>query len=167
MFKVKYDMTEGRLRRITNRTAALLKSHSGSPGARLRYGTAATNVTSPFIAGGGMNQRYSPVFERAEDPTLAEDFMPADPQTQNKIFRNLIMFDPIAGPATEYWRDLAFSQNVILSGIQDEKILQFYNDAIYASGIIPAMPMLLSDYLTFGKFVFHMLTMKTGTIGPR
>jgi len=104
-----------------------------------------------------MNQRYSPVFERAEDPTLAEDFMPADPQTQNKIFRNLIMFDPIAGPATEYWRDLAFSQNVILSGIRDEKVLQFYNDAIYASGIIPMMPMLLSDYLTFGKFVFHML----------
>lgn len=157
MFKVKYDMTEGRLRRIPNRTAALLKRHSGSPGSQMRYGTAATNVTSPFLAGGGMNQRYSPVFERAEDPTLAEDFMPADPQTQNKIFRNLIMFDPIAGPATEYWRDLAFSQNVILSGIKDERVLQFYNDAIYASGIIPQMPMLLSDYLTFGKFVFHML----------
>ncbi len=157
MFKVKYDMTEGRLRRVPNRTAALLRSHSGSPGAKMRYGTAATNVTSPFLAGGGMNQRYSPVFERAEDPTLAEDFMPADPQTQNKIFRNLIMFDPIAGPATEYWRDLAFSQNVILGGISDPKILQFYNDAIYASGIIPQMPMLLSDYLTFGKFVFHML----------
>jgi len=116
-----------------------------------------TNVTAPMSAGAGMNQRYSPVWERAEDPTLAEDFLPADPQTQNKIFRNLMMFDAIAGPATEYWRDLAFSQNVILSGVNDPKIMQFYQDALYASGVIPMMPMLLSDYLTFGKFVYHQL----------
>ena len=104
-----------------------------------------------------MHQRYSPVWERAEDPTLAEDFLPADAQTQHKIFRNLLMFDAIAGPAIEYWRDMAFSQNVILSGIDDEKVLQFYQDAITSSGIITQMPMLLSDYLAFGKFVFHML----------
>jgi len=172
MFRVKYDMTEGMLRRVRTRTAALMRSHSSSPYSRRRYGTATTssapshlrregttmtNVTAPLQAGAGMSQRYSPVFERAEDPTLAEDFMPADPQTQHKIFRNLIMFDPIAGPATEYWKDLAFSPNVILSGIADEKIIQFYQDAIDASGILAQMPMLLSDYLTFGKFVFHML----------
>lgn len=172
MFRVKYDMTEGMLRRVRTRTAALMRSHSSSPYSRRRYGTSTTssipphlrregttmtNVTAPLQAGAGMSQRYSPVFERAEDPTLAEDFMPADPQTQHKIFRNLIMFDPIAGPATEYWKDLAFSPNVILSGITDEKIIQFYQDAIESSGVLPQMPMLLSDYLTFGKFVFHML----------
>jgi len=157
MFKVKFDMTEGRLRRVNTRTAALMRRHSSSPLAQRRYGTAATNITSPMMPGGGMHQRYSPVFERAEDPTLAEDFMPADPQTQNKIFRNLIMFDPIAGPATEYWRDLAFSSNIVLGGLNDPKLEKFFRDAVDASGIIPIMPMLLSDYLTFGKFVFHML----------
>jgi hypothetical protein len=173
MFKVKFDMTEGRYRRVANRTAAVMRPHSSSPNARRRYGTATTggapaykrrhavgsmtNVTAPAQAGADMSQRYSPVFERAEDPTIAEDFMPADPQTQHKIFRNLIMFDPIAGPATEYYRDLAFSSNVILSGIEDGEIIQFYQDAIEASGIIPIMPVLLSDYLTFGKFVFHMI----------
>lgn len=173
MFKVRFDMTEGRYRRVTNRTAGVMRSHSASSGARRRYGTATTgsipphklrtavgsltNVTAPMQAGADMSQRYSPVFERAEDPTLAEDFMPADPQTQHKIFRNLIMFDPIAGPTTEYWRDLAFSSNVLLSGIDDDKIIQFYQDAIDACGIISIMPMLLGDYLTFGKFVFHMI----------
>ncbi len=158
MFKFRYDLTEGKIiRRVSNRTAAMSRTHSSSPRSRTRYGTAMTNVTAPMAAGGGQSQRYSPVFERAEDPTLAEDFLPADPQTQNKIFRNLMMFDAIAGPATEYWRDLAFSQNVILSGIGDEKVLQFYQDAIYGSGILPMMPMLLSDYLTFGKFVYHQL----------
>ena len=52
-------------------------------------------------AGGGSYQTYSPVYERAEDPTLAEEFLPTDTQTQNKIFRNIIMYDPVAGPATE------------------------------------------------------------------
>lgn len=163
MFKIRYDMTEGRLRKIGSRRAGSYRRHSTSTNATMRYGatrrtaTTSTNITSPALAGGGMSQRYSPVFERAEDPTLAEDFLPADPQTQHKIFRNLIMFDPIAGPAVEYWRDLAFSQNVILSGISDERVLNFYQDAIYASGILPMMPMLLSDFLAFGKFVFHML----------
>jgi hypothetical protein len=110
-----------------------------------------------MLAGAGMHQRYSPVWERAEDPTLAEDFLPSDAQTQHKIFRNLLMFDAIAGPAIEYWRDMAFGNNILLSGISDEKVLRFYQDAIDACGITTQMPMLLSDYLAFGKFVFHML----------
>ena len=151
-------MTEGRLRRAPNRVAALMRPHSSSGRSRLRYGSSSlSNITAPMLAGAGMHQRYSPVWERAEDPTLAEDFLPADAQTQHKIFRNLLMFDAIAGPAIEYWRDMAFSQNIILSGIDDEEVLQFYQDAVTASGIITQMPMLLSDYLAFGKFVFHML----------
>jgi hypothetical protein len=68
-----------------------------------------------------------------------------------------MMLDPIAGPATEYYRDLTFGKKVLLSGIEDPKVEQFYYDAIESSGIEPLMPWLLQDYLTFGKFVFHML----------
>jgi hypothetical protein len=68
-----------------------------------------------------------------------------------------MMLDPIAGPATEYYRDLTFGKKILLSGIEDPRVEQFYYDAIEASGIEPLMPWLLQDYLTFGKFVFHML----------
>ena len=156
MFRIKYDMTEGHLRRVTNRTHALGRVHP-KRNSKIRTADSSSGIASPMMAANSNSQRYSPVFDRAEDPTLAEDFLPADSVTQNKIFRNLMMFDAIAGPATEYWRDLAFSSNVILSGISDESVMQFYQDAIYASGIIQHIPFLLSDYLVFGKFVAHML----------
>jgi hypothetical protein len=156
MFRIKYSMTEGMLRKQPNRTAALMRPHSTSPAAMRRYGSA-SNLTSPMMAGAGMHQRYSPVWERAEDPTLAEDFLPSDAQTQHKIFRNLLMFDAIAGPAIEYWRDMAFGNSLQLSGLPgNPDVLKFYQDAIDACGIVTQMPMLLSDYLSFGKFVFHM-----------
>ncbi len=142
MFRVRYDATSGQLRR-QQRLAV------GPPGNR-KMRTANSCGSS-----GGIN-RYSPVFDRAEEPGLAQDFLPADPQTQNKLFRQIIDFDPVAGPTTEYWTELAFGEHVILSGVQDDKILKFYNDAIEASGVEALMPSMLGNYLIYGNVVFHM-----------
>ena len=147
MFKIRYDMSGGQLRR-TGRSAI-------GP-ARRRRRVANTCGVGGGGGGSGVN-RYSPVFERAEDPTLADDFIPADPQTQNKLWRQIITMDPIAGPATEYWKDLAFGEKVILSGIDDEKAEQVYYEAIEASGIEANMAPLLGNFLQFGSFVFHMI----------
>ena len=152
MFYPKYNYSKGLIRPAGRRVAAVSRTHSQ----QRRANSGGTGLGGMMGAGGGSMTAYSPVYERAEDPTLAEEFLPTDTQTQNKIFRNIIMFDPVAGPATEYWRDLAFSKHVRLGGIKDPKILQFYQDAIEASGIEAEMPWLLNDYLTFGRFVMHM-----------
>lgn len=172
MFKFRYDMTEGKLRRGKERIAGIGRGRSAwrdkkrvaSSRRRSRsvYGTgggvgSGLGAPTPYPAGGSSLQRYSPVYERAESPTLAEEFLPTDTATQNKIFRNIIMFDPIAGPATEYWRDLTFSDNLLITGIRDKKLTQFYMDVLESSGIAGKMPDLLSSYLTFGRFVMHML----------
>jgi len=151
LFYPKYNYSNGLIRPAGRKVAAVSKSRS-----RRRVANMSGGAGGLMGAGGGMMSAYSPVYERAEDPTLAEEFLPTDTQTQNKIFRNIIMFDPVAGPATEYWRDLAFSKHVRLGGIEDEKILRFYQDAIESSGIESEMPWLLNDYLTFGRFVMHM-----------
>jgi hypothetical protein len=142
MFKIRYDMSGGQLKRTGSAIG---------PARRRRVAN-----TCGVGGGSGMN-RYSPVFERAEDPTLADDFLPADPQTQNKLWRQIVTMDPIAGPATEYWKDLAFGEKVILSGLDDDKAEQTYYDAIEASGIEPVMPDLLGNYLEYGSFVYHMI----------
>lgn len=168
MFKFRYDMTDGKLRRGSRRVAGVGKGRSKwrqAKTARTRrksvYGTGGTGGSlgggAPYPAGGGGLQRYSPVYERAEASTVAEDFLPTDTATQNKIFRKIIMFDPIAGPATDYWRDLTFSDRLLTSGIKDKKLTQFYNDAIEASGIAGKMPDMLASYLTFGRMVGHQL----------
>lgn len=155
MFFPRYDYSKGRVRPAGRRVAAL-----GTSNKRRSKRTATIDsggIGGIMGAGGGGMQTYSPVYERAEDPTLAEEFLPTDTQTQNKIFRNIIMYDPIAGPTTEYWRDLAFSRYIRLGGIEDPKIQQFYEDAISASGIAAKMPWLLNDYLTFGRVVAHLV----------
>ena len=152
MFYPRYNYSKGLIRPAGRRVAAVSRSH-----AKGQTRTAMGGGTGGLMgAGGGSMQPYSPVYERAEDPTLAEEFMPTDTQTQNKIFRNIIMYDPVAGPATEYWRDLAFSKKVRLGGIKDKKVLQFYQDAIESSNVEYWMPWMLNDYLTFGRFVMHL-----------
>lgn len=145
MIKIRYDVTGGQFRRM-QKVAGVAD--------RMRR-RVASGVGTGGGGGSGVN-RYSPVFERAEDPTLADNFLPADPQTQNKLWRQIITMDPIAGPATEYWKELAFGERVILSGIDDEKVEQFYYDAIEACKIEGNMADLLGNYLQYGSFVFHM-----------
>ena len=147
MIKIRYDVTGGQFRRMQKAAGVADRSRR-----RVASGSCGTGGGG---GGSGVN-RYSPVFERAEDPTLADNFLPADPQTQNKLWRQIITMDPIAGPATEYWKELAFGERVILSGIDDEKVEQFYYDAIEASDIEGNMADLLGNYLQYGSFVFHM-----------
>jgi hypothetical protein len=111
----------------------------------------------PQLAGQGLSQQYSPVFDRAEVPDLGQQFLPADSSSQNKLFREIVTFDAIVGSAIEYWKDLAFSERVILGGLKDPYIDKFYNEAIEASGIVNWMPMLLHDYLVFGRMMFNMI----------
>jgi hypothetical protein len=99
MIKIRYDVTGGQFRRM--------QKVAGVADRMRRRVASGCGVGGAGGGGSGVN-RYSPVFERAEDPTLADNFLPADPQTQNKLWRQIITMDPIAGPATEYWKELAF-----------------------------------------------------------
>lgn len=160
MFKIDIDLTNGYLRRPRSGTGKV--GSSGSPKRIAAVDRRAFSQTLgqgqvPQLAGQGIGQQYSPVFDRAEIPDLGQQFLPADSASQNKLFRQIVTFDAIVGSAIEYWKDLAFSERVILSGIDDPAILKHYNDAIDTSGIVTQCPMLLHDFLVFGKFVFHML----------
>lgn len=155
MFKPpRYDYTTGLYRFPQQRRVAVSKPPPRVPAALRRA------VADPYGGGagslGGNRQMYTPLYERAEAPTLVEDFLPTDIKTQNKIFRNILQYDAIAGPATEYWCSMAFSRNVILSDIDDPTVMHLYEDATTACGIIPEFPLLLHDYLTIGRFVFFM-----------
>ncbi|MFA5135441.1 MAG: hypothetical protein WC505_06685 [Patescibacteria group bacterium] len=108
-------------------------------------------------AGGGQRQIYSPLYERAEAPTLVEEYLPTDTRTQNKLFRNILAYDAIAGTTTEYWCSMAFGDEIFLSGIEDNAIMHLYEDALSASGVVPLMPLMLSEYLTIGRLFYFMM----------
>ena len=150
----RYDYTTGLYRFPQQRKVGVYKQPPRVPAALRRASMDPYSGISGSL--GGNRQVYTPMYERAEAPTLVEDFLPTDIKTQNKIFRNILQYDAIAGPATEYWCSMAFSRNVILSDIDDPTVMHLYEDATTACGIIPEFPLLLHDYLTIGRFVFFM-----------
>jgi len=162
MFNIRYDLTKGRLRRGSSRRAIGASSTQRKKrlGAiqRRGYGVGGFGYGNSLTpAAGNLNQEYSPVTDRAEAPTLGEQFLPGDSASQNKMYEEIATFDPIVSPTLEYWKDLAFSEDIIVSGVVDSYQKQFFEDALYSSGMIPLMPELLHDFLTFGKFVAHLL----------
>lgn len=164
MFKVDLDLTGGRVHR-TSRVGSVGRAgyQSGAKKQKVAFTDRRANSQTlgpgqvPQLAGQGVGQQYSPVFDRAEIPDLGQQFLPADSASQNKLFREIFTFDAIVGSAVEYWKDLCFSDRVILTGVDDPEILQTYIDATDASGIVPMMPLLLQDYLVLGRFVYHMI----------
>ena len=159
MFNIRYDLTKGRLRRGSSRRtvgASSVKRRRTAASQRSGYGGfgLGSGITP---AAGGLNQEYSPVTDRAEAPTLGQQFLPGDSASQNRMYEEIATFDPIVSPTLEYWKDLAFSEEIIVSGVTDSKQKQFFEDSLYASGIISELPELLHDFLTFGKFVAHLL----------
>jgi hypothetical protein len=74
----------------------------------------------------------------------------------NRIVRLIYLTDPVAGPAIDFYREVPFGP-VILGGIKDEKLLQFYNDALDSINIQRHLPFLAGDILVEGRLICHLL----------
>ncbi len=79
-------------------------------------------------------------------------------QEANRHYRDLLLHSHTVGLAIDLWRDLAFQgKELVLSGVPDQQSATFFCDAVEASGIEAQLPMLLTDYLVFGRFAAHLL----------
>jgi hypothetical protein len=153
----KYNFTSG-LYQASHDVVGVSRRHADYAKPKSKYRQAGVDMAGNLVGAGGSNRAvYSPGYERAEAPTLVEEFLPTDTRTQNRLFRNILVYDAIAGPATEYWCSMAFGENILLSGIDDPTIMHLYEDALAASGVIPQMPLMLNEYLVIGRLAFFML----------
>lgn len=141
----------------------------GGPGLRTASNGSATaraglyrQATGDFpipVGPSSSQQQYTsltPVTERLERGTVAHDWIPRDTRTMNRIVRLIYLTDPVAGPAIDFYREVPFGP-VILGGIKDEKLLQFYNDALSAIEIQRHLPFLAGDILVEGRLIVHLL----------
>lgn len=100
--------------------------------------------------------QFSPVRERLERGTIIHDWIPEDTRTLNKLVRLIYLTDPVTGPAIDFYREVPFGP-VALSGIRDEKRLQFYTDAIDALHLDRYLSYLAGDILVDGRLIVHLL----------
>lgn len=123
-------------------------------------------VGSPFSNSGSNSgprqpgyqvDRFNPAYDRLEEGSVIEDWIPRDLPGINKMLRIIYLRDQICGPAVDIMSNLPWSE-FDLQGVDDPEIMKFYEDAaqIYGSAA-EEMPAITTEYLSLGRFCASMI----------
>lgn len=125
-----------------------------------------TTAAAPAMAntgggGGGSSgyqtDRYNVAFDRLEEGSVIEDWIPRDLPGINKMMRGIYTRDGVAGPAVDILSLLPWSP-FDLTGIEDKTIRNFFEDAAKVFGEnAEAMRDISTEYLVLGRFAASMI----------
>lgn len=87
--------------------------------------------------------------------------LPTNLQDQNALFKSMLQTNTVIQLIVDMWKDLVFKGRVIQVTIPNLTTARFYIEVIDASGIERQFPVLLGDYLTFGRFVTSLVFSET------
>lgn len=145
--------------RVTNRSGAMVRfrSHADQsfvPDVADRVTAGATDT-----AGSGQsyqqNVRFNPVFDRLEQGSVLEDWVPRDAAGINMMFRRMYVRDPIVKPVVDIQSTMPWSEFDI-GGVKDPAIRHFYEDA-FSMWTADAMSAISREYLVLGRFCASLL----------
>ena len=100
--------------------------------------------------------RYNPVHDHLEIGSLIEDWMPRDASGLHQMWRLIYLRDAIVGPAVDLYSSLPYSE-CRLTGIDDPEVLRVYQDTMERLDVVTAMPELVKEFLTIGKFCSSLI----------
>jgi hypothetical protein len=107
--------------------------------------------------GGYDISRFNPAYDRLEEGSVIEDWIPRDIVGLNKLFRIIYTRDSICGPAVDIMSNLPWS-SFDLHGIDDKKLLEFYEDAAQLFGDkAQEMPAITIEYMVLGRFCASLI----------
>jgi len=108
-------------------------------------------------SGGYEINRFNPAYDRLEEGSVIEDWIPRDLPGINKMLRILYTRDPIAGPAVDIMSTLPWSE-FDLEGLEDKALLEFYESAAQLFGDkAQEMPSITVEYLALGRFCASLI----------
>lgn len=112
--------------------------------------------SSPRLGGYDIS-RFNPAYDRLEEGSVVEDWIPRDLPGLNKLFRIIYTRDSICGPAVDIMSNLPWS-TFDLHGVDDKKLLQFYEEAAQLFGDkAQEMPAITIEYLVLGRFCASLI----------
>jgi intein/homing endonuclease len=141
---------------------SLADSTVGNTAGRRRTPATAAVGSSPYgggNSGGGGYQinRFNPAYDRLEEGSVIEDWIPRDLPGINKMLRILYTRDAICGPAVDIMANLPWSE-FDLQGIEDKEIMRFYEEASQVFGDkAQEMPAITTEYLVLGRFCASLI----------
>ena len=94
--------------------------------------------------------RFNIVYDRLEEGSVVEDWVPQDIAGLNMMFRRFHVRDPIAGPCADIWSSIPWSTYEV-AGVEDPLIRRFYEDAfnLFTPEFMEAISL---NYIVEGRF---------------
>lgn len=141
-------------RNATTRTRT--QGNCGLPATPSIPGSTSGSGTSPRLGGYDVS-RYNPAYDRLEEGSVIEDWIPRDLSGLNKLFRIIYTRDSICGPAIDIMSNLPWS-SFDIHGVDDPAIRRFYEDAAQVFGDkAQEMPAITIEYLVLGRFCASLI----------
>ncbi len=107
--------------------------------------------------GNGANiDTYNPVYDRLDEGSIIEDWIPRDAAGLNQMFSLMYHRDPIAGSVVDIISDLIWDE-FDLTGIDDPEIKKIYLDSMTNMNILAALPALTKEFLVLGRSITSMI----------
>lgn len=115
-------------------------------------------TTSSFGGGGPAANidMYNPVFDRLDEGSIIEDWIPRDSAGLNQMFSLMYHRDHIAGSVVDIICDLIWS-DFDLVGVDDPVIKKVYFDTMTSMDVISMLPSLSKEYLVMGRSIDSMI----------
>lgn len=116
-----------------------------------------SQTTTANYRGGGANiDMYNPIYDRLDEGSIIEDWIPRDASGLNQMFSLMYHRDHIAGSVVDIISDLIWS-DFDLVGIDDPEIKKVYIDSITNMNLLAALPSLTKEFLVLGRSVTSMI----------
>jgi hypothetical protein len=107
--------------------------------------------------GGGANiDMYNPIYDRLDEGSIIEDWIPRDAAGLNQMFSLMYHRDPIAGSVVDIVSDLIWDE-FDLTGVDDPEIKKVYLDSMTNMNILGALPALTKEFLVLGRSITSMI----------
>lgn len=119
------------------------------------WGSGSGNMGSPRGAGANIDM-YNPIYDRLDEGSIVEDWIPRDAAGLNQMFGLMYHRDHIAGSVVDIISDLIWD-DYELHGIDDPEIKKVYLDCLTNMNILSALPGITREYLVLGRSVTSMI----------
>lgn len=134
-------------------TALNRQSHMALGNVRPRFNTERQNLVKADTNSGEsfyQNNRFNPVFDKLEQGSVLEDWVPRDAPGINMMFRRMHVRDVVAGPAIDIYASMPWSEFDI-GGIKDPALRRFYEEAL-AMFTPEVLTTIAKEFLVIGRF---------------
>lgn len=119
------------------------------------WGSQSGTMSNPRGASANIDM-YNPIYDRLDEGSIIEDWIPRDAAGLNQMFSLMYNRDPYAGAVVDIIADLIWD-DFELTGIEDQEIKKVYYDCLTNMNIVSALPGITKEFLVLGRSINSMI----------